>query len=100
MSIVNREYKDRPFNFIFGSEENKEWTLGLYNAVNQSDYKDASQIQITTIREVVYLSMHNDISFLLSGEMNLYGQQSTFNPHAAATAPICRESVREVHYRA
>lgn len=31
---VNREHKDRLFNFIFGSEENREWTLSLYNAVN------------------------------------------------------------------
>ena len=81
MSIVSREYKDRLFNFLFGSEENKEWTLSLYNAVNRSDYKDASQIQITTIREVMYLSMHNDVSFLISDEMNLYEQQSTFIPN-------------------
>ena len=81
MSIVSREYKDRLFNFLFGAEENKEWTLSLYNAVNRSDYTDASLIQITTIREVMYLSMHNDVSFLISDEMNLYEQQSTFNPN-------------------
>ena len=78
---VSREYKDRLFNFLFGSEENKGWTLSLYNAVNRSAYTDASQIQITTIREVMYLSMHNDISFLISDEMDLYEQQSTFNPN-------------------
>ena len=81
MSMVSREYKDRLFNFLFGSEENREWTLSLYNAVNRSDYKDASLIRITTIREVMYLSMHNDVSFLISDEMNLYEQQSTFNPN-------------------
>ena len=37
-SGVNKEYKDRLFNFIFGSEENKAWTLSLYNAVNGSSY--------------------------------------------------------------
>ena len=81
MGIVSREYKDRLFNFLFGSEENKEWTLSLYNAVNRSGYTDASQIQITTIREVMYLSIHNDVSFLISDEVNLYEQQSTFNPN-------------------
>ena len=42
MSIVSREYKDRLFNFLFGAEENKAWTLSLYNAVNHSDYTDAT----------------------------------------------------------
>ena len=80
----NREYRDRLFNFIFGAEENKAWTLSLYNAVNDSNYTDASLIQITTIREVIYLGMRNDVSFLISDEMNLYEQQSTFK----LTVPI------------
>ena len=58
----NRRYKDRLFNFLFGTEEHREWTLDLYNAVNQTDYKDSSAIEITTIREVMYLGMHNDVS--------------------------------------
>ncbi len=62
MSGIQREYKDRLFNFLFGSEEIKAWTLSLYNAINQSHYSDASQIQITSIREVMYLSMHNGVS--------------------------------------
>lgn len=77
----NRRYKDRLFNFLFGTEEHREWTLDLYNAVNQTDYKDSSAIEITTIREVMYLGMHNDVSFLIFGDMNLYEQQSTFNPN-------------------
>ena len=28
-----------------------------------------------------YLGMHNDVSFLISNEMNLYEQQSTYNPN-------------------
>ena len=36
MAVDNTQYKDRLFNFLFGSEENKAWTLSLYNAVNQS----------------------------------------------------------------
>ena len=81
MGTVNREYKDRLFNFIFGAEENKKWTLSLYNAINRSHYTDPSLIQITTIREVVYLSMHNDVSFLIKNILNLYEQQSAFNPN-------------------
>ena len=54
MATDNVQYKDRLFNFLFGSEENKEWTLSLYNAVNRSHYTDPSMIKITTIREVMY----------------------------------------------
>ena len=81
MPSANIEYKDSLFSFLFGNEENREWTLSLYNAVNESNYTDASQIQITTIREVLYLGMHNDVSFMISDEMNMYEQQSTYNPN-------------------
>lgn len=81
MSADNPQYKDRLFNFLFGSEENKAWTLSLYNAVNGSAYTDPSVIEITTIREVMYLGMHNDVSFLIADAMTLYEQQSTYNPN-------------------
>jgi hypothetical protein len=81
MAVDNTQYKDRLFNFLFGSEENKEWTLSLYNAVNGSNYTDPSAIEITTIKEIMYLGMHNDTSFLISDEMDLYEQQSSYNPN-------------------
>ena len=81
MASENVQYKDRLFNFLFGAEENRAWTLSLYNAVNHSDYQDPDAIEITTIKEVMYLGMHNDVSFLIMGEMNLYEQQSTYNPN-------------------
>ena len=81
MTSINQKYKDRLFSFLFGSEENKEWTLSLYNAINKSDYKDPDAVQIKTIREVLYLGMHNDVSFQISDEINLYEQQSSFNPN-------------------
>jgi len=81
MSNTTREYKDRLFTFIFGDETNREWTLSLYNAVNGSHYTDPSLIQFTTIKQVLYLGMHNDVSFLISDEMNCYEQQSTYCPN-------------------
>ena len=81
MAVDNPQYKDRLFNFLFGSEENRAWALSLYNAVNGSDYTDPESIQITTIKEVMYLGMHNDVSFLIAGDMVLYEQQSTYNPN-------------------
>ena len=73
---VNKEYKDRLLNFIFGSEENKEWTLSLYNAINHSNYTDKDAIEFNTIKEVLYLGMHNDTSFLISDMMQIYEHQS------------------------
>lgn len=78
---INREYKDRLFTFIFGNNENKEWTLSLYNAINGSDYKNPDDIKLNTIDNVVYMGMKNDVSFLIGYIMNLYEQQSTFNPN-------------------
>jgi hypothetical protein len=80
-SNTNGKYKDRLFNFIFGSEENREWTLSLYNAINGSHYTDASLIQFNTLKDVLYLEMVNDTSFLISGTVNLYEHQSTYNPN-------------------
>ena len=58
MTKPETQYKDRLFSFIFGSEEHREWTLSLYNAVNHSSYTDVDSISITTIRQVLYLTAH------------------------------------------
>ena len=93
-SRTNREYKDRLFKFIFGNPENKEWTLSLYNAINDTSYTNADDIQITTIQDAVYMKMKNDVSFLVNNIMNFYEQQSTFNPNMPMRflllTPICR----------
>ncbi len=78
---ANREYKDRLFNFIFGREENREWTLSLYNAINGSDHTDASLIEFNTLGDVVYMGMKNDTSFILSNRMSVYEHQSSYNPN-------------------
>ena len=76
-----REYKDRLFCFIFGSEAHKEWTLSLYNAINGSNYENPEDIVITTLSQVVYMGMHNDVAFTAMEDVNLYEQQSTYNPN-------------------
>ena len=80
-AVVNDKYRDRLFKMIFGNPENKEWTLSLYNAVNDSHYENADDIEFTTIDDVLYLGMKNDVSFLVEDYMNLYEQQSKFNPN-------------------
>lgn len=79
--MVNREHKSRLFAFIFGREENRKWILELYNAVNGSNHRNADDIRITTIEDVIYMGMKNDVSLLLCDVMSIYEQQSTFNPN-------------------
>ena len=81
MPTVNKEHKDRLFCFLFGSESNKEWTLSLYNAVNGTSYTEPEDIEFTTIEDAVYMGMKNDLSFTLFHVMNIYEQQSTYNPN-------------------
>ena len=78
---IEREYKDRLFKFIFGNEKHKEFTLSLYNAINRTSYTSTDDIEITTIENAVYMGMHNDLSFIVADSMNLYEQQSTYNPN-------------------
>lgn len=75
---ADRNVKDRFFRFIF---KKKEDLLDLYNAVNESNYTNIDDLEINTIEEAVYLSMKNDISFLIGGTLNLYEHQSTYNPN-------------------
>ncbi len=81
MTYSQHQYKDRLFTFIFGSPENKAWTLSLFNAVNGSNYDNPDDIEINTIKEILYLTMHNDVSFIIDEQMNLYEQQSSYNPN-------------------
>ena len=75
---LNTKYKDRLFRLIF--HEKKE-LLEIYNAVNESHYTNPDDLEITTIEDVVYMGMRNDLSFIIEDEMNLYEHQSTFCPN-------------------
>ncbi len=75
---INKKYKDRLFRLIF---QNKKDLLELYNAVNNSDYANPDELTITTIEDVVYMGMKNDLSFLIDDVLNLYEHQSSFSPN-------------------
>ena len=53
--------------------------MDLYNAINQTSYTNPDELEITTLEDAIYLSMKNDLSFVISATLNLYEQQSTFN---------------------
>ena len=82
-SKANRNHKDSLFRFIFNGEDDrrKGWLLSLYNALNNSNYTDINDLEITTIQNVIFITMKDDLSFLIDSEMNLYEHQSTVNPN-------------------
>ena len=61
--FVRRKYKDFLFRRVF---EDKKDLLELYNALNGTDYKDPDELEITTLEDVIYMSMKNDLSFIIS----------------------------------
>ena len=76
---ANRNYKDRLFRFVF---KNKKDLLDLYNAINGTDYDNPEELEVNTLENVLYLSMKNDLSFLIDAELNLY-------EHRAFIIPTC-----------
>ena len=73
--------KDSLFKKLFGSPEYKENALSLYNALNHSHYSDPDALEFTTIENFFFMSIRNDVSFLLSDVLSLYEHQSTYNPN-------------------
>ena len=75
---ANRKYKDTMFRMLFKEKEN---LLGLYNAVNGTNYTNVDDLEITTLENAVYMNYKNDISFVFDFELALYEHQSTVNPN-------------------
>ena len=75
---VNRIYKDRLYKMIFN---NKSELLKLYNAINGTHYDDPAMLTITTLDNAIYMTMENDLSFIIDMRLALYEQQSTVNPN-------------------
>lgn len=76
---TNRLYKSRLFVMIF---ENKKNLLELYNAISGKYYTDPELLEINTLENAIYMSMKNDLSFLVDATMlSLYEHQSTYSPN-------------------
>ena len=75
---ANRKHKDTVFRMLYSD---KRAILELYNALNGTDYQNPDDLTVTTLENAVYMSMKNDVSFLLDERMTLYEHQSTWNPN-------------------
>ena len=78
---ANRMYKSRIFAMLF-SDRNE--LLKLYNAINGTSYDDPDLLQVNTLENAVYMSMQNDVSFIIDMRLNLYEHQSTYSPNLPA----------------
>ena len=69
-----RNHKDKLFCDIFSIKEN---ALSLFNAANGTDYADVEALEVYTIKEVLYIAMHNDLAVCFHDYVELFEQQST-----------------------
>lgn len=75
---VNRTYRSTVFIMLF---EEKENLLELYNAMSGKHYTDPELLEINTLENAIYMSIRNDVSFLMDGRLSLYEHQSTYSPN-------------------
>lgn len=75
---INRTYKATMFEMIFSD---KVELLKLYNAVNQTNYTNPEDLEINTLKNAIFLSVKNDISFVIDSRLSLYEHQSTYSPN-------------------
>ena len=75
---ANRKYKDTVFRMLFSDRKN---LLSLYNAVNQSNYKNPEDLEIVTLENAIYMGIKNDLAFIMDSYLNLYEHQSTYSPN-------------------
>lgn len=75
---AKRTYKSRLFEMIFSQ---KKELLELYNAVNGTTYEDPELLEINTLENAIYMSMRNDLSFIIDSRLTLYEHQSTYSPN-------------------
>lgn len=75
--------------------ENPQNALDLYNAVNQSDYKDLGLVEICTLDRGISLSVRNDAAFVLDMNLSVYEHQSTICPNMPVRSLIYFSNILE-----
>lgn len=71
-------YKDRVFRLLF---RDRKRLLELYNALNNTHYVNAEELQVTTLENAIFIKMKNDVSFIIDSNMCLYEHQSSYCPN-------------------
>ena len=90
---VADDYKDRLFRMIFND---KEKLLELYNAMNRSDYTDASELQVVTLENAIYLSMK--MTWLMCSMMSCFCMSSSLQKMRTCRYAVCFMQVTRIRY--
>lgn len=88
----NREYKSDVFCMLMEDPQN---ALDLYNAVNGSDYKSPSLVEMCTLDRGISLTVHNDAAFVLDMNLSIYEHQSTVCPNMPVRSLIYFTNILE-----
>jgi predicted transposase YdaD len=76
---TNRKFKDSVFTLLFSEKSN---LLELYNAIENTNYGNDTDVRITTLKDALFMEQINDISFVIDGKLVvLIEHQSTINPN-------------------
>lgn len=78
---ANYQYKNRVFFDLFDTEERKENLLSVYNALNNTTYKNPDDLKSIMFEDSIYMSMKNDVSCIIDNCLSLFEHQSTYNPN-------------------
>ncbi len=79
---VNRKYKATLFSVVF---QGKKELLSLYNALSGDHCTSEDELELNTLGDEegyetgFYLKLHNDLSFIVHHELNVYEHQSTWS---------------------
>ena len=76
-SEVLRRRQIPPADILFQRKK----LLELYNAISGKHYEDPELLEINTLENAIYMSMKNDLSFLIDARLSLYERQSTYSPN-------------------
>ena len=78
---VRRNYKDRVFRDLFGSEFGRRNAMELYNALGGGPVSDPAELQVLTVDNALYMGWRDDVSFVVGDDLVLWEHQSTHNPN-------------------
>ena len=74
---ANRTYQDTLFRFMFSD---KESAIELYNALEGTNYGMDTEVEFTTLENVLYVEGKNDLGFSIGGKFVILTEhQSTIN---------------------
>ncbi len=59
----------------------KKELLTLYNAVNETNYDNPDELEITTLENAIYMTVKNDLSCVIDMRLNILEHQSSINPN-------------------